>query len=258
MVVAPREGLHQAHDLPGLSPADLDQCLPVGVVALSLHPPLLSAQLLGSATSWFGHELLKVRDPVVYVVVAVLVFVEVGIVVGFVVPGEVATIIGGVLASEHRANLLLMIVVVCAAATAGNLSGYELGRRAGPWLLSHRPLKGHPGVTRAEGLVATRGGPAVVIGRWIVVVRSVLPGVVGMSGMRRPTYAALSALGGVAWGTMWVLVGFAVGRSYTKALDAAGKWSLALLGAVAFAVVVLVVWHKVRGRSSGDRSSTPA
>jgi membrane protein DedA with SNARE-associated domain len=204
--------------------------------------------MLGSATSWIQNELFKIHGPLVYVVVAALVFAEVGIVIGFFLPGEIATIIGGVIASEHRANLVLMIVVVVAAAAAGNLSGYELGRIAGPWLVSHRPLRGHAGVAHAERLIARRGGPAVVIGRWIAVVRSVLPGLAGMSDMSRPTFITLSAVGAVGWGTMWVLVGFAVGRTYVKVLNAAGTWSLVALGLLAVAIVAFLVWRKLLER----------
>jgi membrane-associated protein len=204
--------------------------------------------VFGSATSWLQHELLDLHGPLVYVAIGGLVFIEVGIVIGFFVPGEIATIIGGVVASDHRANLVVMIIVVCGAATIGNISGYELGRVAGPWLLSHRPLQGHPSVARAQRLVARRGGPAVVIGRWIVVVRALLPGVAGMSAMNRRTFALMSAAGGFAWGTMWVLIGFSVGVSYTEASNVAGEWSLVGLGLVVAAFLAFVVRRKVRER----------
>src|SRR5580658_485800 len=147
--------------------------------------------MVASVTSW----LLRLHGPVVYVVVGLLVLFEVAIVIGFFVPGEIATITGGVIASQHHANVVLVIVVVVAAATVGNVVGYDVGRVVGPWLFSHRPLAGHPGVVRAQKLVARRGGPAVVLGRFVVVVRAVLPGLVGMSGMDRRHFAVFSAAG---------------------------------------------------------------
>src|SRR5580704_8496429 len=130
--------------------------------------------MVASIKSW----LLHLHGPLVYVVVGLLVFFEVAIVVGFFVPGEIATIIGGVIASQHDANVVLMIVVVVAAATVGNVVGYDVGRLIGPWLFSRRPLTGHAGVERAQALVARRGAPAVIAGRFVVVVRAVLPGLV--------------------------------------------------------------------------------
>ncbi|MGH9017912.1 MAG: DedA family protein, partial [Acidimicrobiales bacterium] len=168
--------------------------------------------MAASVTSW----LLHLHGPVVYVAVGLLVFFEVAIVIGFFVPGEIATIIGGVIASQHHANVELMIVVVVVAATLGNIVGYDIGRLLGPWLFSHRPLAGHVGVERAQTLIARRAAPAVVVGRFVVGARAVLPGRVGMSGMSRRLFAVCSAIGAVAWGALWVLVGFAVGLSYSK------------------------------------------
>jgi membrane-associated protein len=196
-----------------------------------------------SVTSW----LLRLHGPVVYVVVGLLVLIEVAIVIGFFVPGEIASIIGGVIASQHHANVVLMVVVVVAAATVGNVIGYDVGRMIGPWLFSHRPLAGRAGVDRAQQLLARRAGPAVVLGRFVVVVRAVLPGLIGMSGMPRRLFAVLSLVGALVWGTLWVLVGFALGLSYTKVTKTFGRVSVlvvvALLGAW-----VLAWWWRRHGR----------
>src|SRR5580658_1478018 len=125
--------------------------------------------MLASVTSW----LLRLHGPVVYLVVGLLVFFEVAIVIGFFVPGEIASIIGGVIASQHHANVVIVLVVVVVAATIGNVVGYDIGRLIGPWLFSHRPLAGHAGVARAQNLIARRAGPAVVAGRFVVGVRAV-------------------------------------------------------------------------------------
>jgi membrane-associated protein len=185
--------------------------------------------VVASIKSW----LLQLHGPIVYVVVGLLVFFEVAIVIGFFVPGEIASIIGGVIASQHHANVVIVLVVVVVAATIGNIVGYDIGRILGPWLLSHRPLAGRVGVARAQDLIARRAGPAVVAGRFVVGVRAVLPGLVGMSGMTRKLFAVFSAVGAVLWGSLWVLVGFALGLSYTKVTNTFAR--------VTFVVVVAVV-----------------
>ncbi|HUC36517.1 MAG TPA: DedA family protein [Acidimicrobiales bacterium] len=235
--------------MPRLPEENLDQRLSLGVGALSLpagRGALAPLPVLASATSWVQHEIVKLHSPWVYVVVGALVLVEVGILIGFFIPGEIATIVGGVVASQHQANLVLMIVVVVVAATLGNISGYEIGRIVGPWLTTHRPLKGNPGIDRTERFLARRGAPAVIIGRWVAVVRAFLPGIIGMSGMDRRKFALLSAVGGVGWGTMWVLIGFALGKSYTKAVNASGMWSLVVLGVVVAAILGFAVWRSIR------------
>jgi membrane-associated protein len=202
--------------------------------------------MIASVKSW----LLHLHGPVVYLVVGLLVFFEVAVVIGFFVPGEIATIIGGVIASQHHANVVLMIVVVVAAATVGNVVGYDVGRLLGPWLFAHRPLAGHAGVERAQKLIARRGAPAVVAGRFVVVVRAVLPGLVGMSGMTRRYFAVLSAAGAIVWGTLWVLVGFALGLSYTKVTNTFGPVSIVVVA------VLVVAWLAVEGRRRHRRRAS--
>jgi membrane-associated protein len=202
--------------------------------------------MVASITSW----LLRLHGPVVYVVVGLLVFFEVAIVIGFFVPGEIASIIGGVIASQHHANVVLMIVVVVTAATLGNVVGYDVGRMVGPWLFSHRPLAGKAGVDRAQKLLARRAAPAVLVGRFVVVVRAVLPGLVGMSGMPRRRFAAFSAAGAVVWGTLWVLVGFGLGLEYTKVTRAFG-WGTAVVVAVLVVAWVIVDRRRRQGRRRG-------
>jgi membrane protein DedA with SNARE-associated domain len=204
--------------------------------------------VVASVESW----LLHLHGPVVYVVVGLFVFFEVAIVIGFFIPGEIATITGGVIASQHHANVVLVIVVVVAAATVGNVVGYDVGRVVGPWLFSHRPLAGHTGVVRAQKLVARRGGPAVVLGRFVVVVRAVLPGLVGMSGMDRRHFAVFSAAGAIVWGTLWVLVGFALGLSYTDVTNTFGKASLVVVAVLVVAGAVI----ELRRRRHGRRGAT--
>jgi membrane-associated protein len=205
--------------------------------------------VVASVESW----LLHLHGPIVYVVVGLLVFFEVAIVIGFCIPGEIATIIGGVIASQHHANVVLMIVIVVAAATLGNMVGYDVGRMLGPWLFSHLPLAGHAGVGRAQTLVARRGGPAVVVGRFVVVVRALLPGLVGMSGMSRRQFAVFSATGAILWGVLWVLVGFALGLSYTKVTHTIGRLTFVVVAllVIAWVVVALRRGHHRRPGAAG-------
>lgn len=200
--------------------------------------------MLHSIETW----LLHLHGAIVYVMVGLLVFAELAIVIGFFIPGEIASVVGGVVASQHHANIAVMAVVVVGAATAGNIVGYEVGRLLGPWLFSHRPLAGRAGVSRAEELIARRGGPAVVLGRFVAVVRAVIPALVGTSRMPRRLYATLSAVGAVLWGTLWVLIGFALGLSYGAVTKTYGWVSGAVAGAVVVAWVAVRVYRHRRLR----------
>jgi membrane-associated protein len=201
---------------------------------------LAAAKTPGGIQGW----LLRLHGPVVYAAVGGLLFLEVGIVVGFFVPGEIATILGGVIASQHDANLVVMIVVVAVCASLGNLSGYFVGKTIGPWILERRFLKDNAGLIRTKQLLARHGGPAVFVGRWVVFVRAVLPGMAGISGMEFSKFVIFSIAGGIVWGTMWVLIGYAAGDSYTSIEKAVGNWSLVILGVVVVALAVFIFFRK--------------
>jgi membrane-associated protein len=203
--------------------------------------------VIAGIQSW----LLDLHGPVVYLAVALLVFLESAIIIGFFIPGEIATIIGGVIASQHHANVVVMVVTVIVAASIGNVAGYELGAVLGPWLTNRRPLRGNAGLVHTERLIARRGAPAVFIGRWIAVVRAVIPGVAGMSRMQRPSFVFFATSSAVMWGITWVSVGYAAGLSYAKVASTAGRWAFVVLAVVLVGVVIVVVWRRRRPSSDG-------
>lgn len=188
------------------------------------------------------------HGPLAYVICGLLVFGEAAVLLGFVIPGETAALIGGVLASLHHVDLVLMLVVIVVGAIVGDSVGYEVGKLLGPWLLEHRPLRGRAGVRRGQDLLARRGGPAVFLGRWLALARALVPGLAGMSGMRYTTFLAYNAVGGIAWGTTFVLIGYGAGTSYAAVAKTVGVYSLAVLGAVVLAVGVFVVLRHRRAR----------
>jgi membrane protein DedA with SNARE-associated domain len=200
--------------------------------------------LLAGISSWIQHF----HGPVAYIVCGALVFGEAAVLLGFVIPGETAALIGGYLASIHQVNLELMLVVIIGCAIAGDSTGYEVGKYLGPWLLQRRVLRNNPGVRRGTELIARFGGPAVFLGRWIALARALVPGLTGMSGMRYRTFLTFNALGGIAWGTTFVLIGYAAGRSYAAVARTIGTYSLIIVGFVVAAVAVLVVIRRRRER----------
>lgn len=212
------------------------------------------ASLGSSVSSALGHF----HGPVVYVVVAALVIAESGFVVGFFVPGEISVVVGGVLANEHHVSLAVMLAVANVAAVVAFLIGYGIGNWIGPWLLRHRPLRGHEGVERTRTMITRYGGPAVFLGRFVAVVRALMPALVGMSDVPLRTFVVFDILGGVVWATAYTMIGYAVGKSYQTVLNKLGTWSLVV---VALVVVALVVNHlrlRRRARARRDREERQA
>lgn len=192
-----------------------------------------------------------------YALIGALCFAEAALFVGFVFPGETAVVFGGVLASEHHVSLTWICILVVACAIVGDSVGYEVGRRFGPVLLSHRPLKGHAGVERTRDFLQRRGAYAVFVGRFAAVFRALVPGVAGASKVRYRTFLAANAAGGLVWGMTYTLAGYAVGRSYEKVLTWGGRTSAAIIVAVVLAVVVAFIVHRRRGHAGAPGGAPP-
>ncbi|GAA2781286.1 DedA family protein [Streptomyces rameus] len=153
--------------------------------------------------------------------VLVVTFAESGLlVVGFFLPGDTLLFPAGVLcagSAQQPARMALWEVLLCAAvgAVAGAQLGYLIGRHGGRALLartSSRRVK--DAARRAEGLLARYGhGKALVIGRFVPLLRSVLHPVAGALGVPARAFTLWQAVGGVLWSQTLVLAGYTLGAS---------------------------------------------
>lgn len=195
-------------------------------------------------------RLLSVPAPVAYVVIALLVFGEAAVFLGFVLPGETAVLLGGVLASTGRLSLPLLFVLVVAAAILGDSVGYEVGRRVGPRMLATRPLRRHVrGIDAARRLLRDRGGVAVFLGRFTAFLRAVMPGLAGLSHMPYPRFLVFNAAGALVWGGGVVLLGYAAGQSYDQVGRLLGGTSAVISAVLVLAVIILWRRHRASSRS---------
>jgi membrane-associated protein len=189
---------------------------------------------------------------VAYAVIAALVFGETAVFVGFILPGEIAVVIGGFLASRGHLSLPVLIAIVVIAAVAGPFVGYEIGRRMGDRLFGARPLRRvQRGVDKARTVLRQRGGAAVLAGRFVAVVRALMPAAAGAAQVRYRTFTVYNVLGGLVWGIGYCLVGYLAGSAYAVV---AGRIGTGLAAVIAAIVLILVVgWAYRRHRAAGGR-----
>ncbi len=188
---------------------------------------------MGAITTSLGH----MSGLLAYAVVAALVFGETALFFGFVLPGEIAVVLGGVLASRGRVSLLLMMLVVVLAAIIGPLVGYEIGRRMGGRVVGSRPLRRVSAtVDKAGAALNARGAAAVLVGRFTAVLRALMPALAGTSRMPYRTFITYNAIGGFVWGTGYCLLGYLAGSAYAVIAREVGTGF-----AIAIAALVLAV-----------------
>ncbi|MFD2765378.1 DedA family protein [Micromonospora eburnea] len=175
---------------------------------------------------------------------------------GLVVPGEVAVLVGGVLAHEGRLPLWAVMVAAIFGAALGDQVGYLVGRRYGHRLLDRAPrrLVRPEEVRRGLALIRRRGALAVVLGRWVAALRALVPGLAGMSGMHRRAFTVANVTGGALWAATVTMLGYVFGASY-RLLERRLGWG----GEVLLALVVLLVLVRLvrarRARKASDRRS---
>jgi membrane protein DedA with SNARE-associated domain len=188
-----------------------------------------------------------------YAAVFLLPFLEASLFVGFVFPGETALVLGGVLASQGKLSLPLVIVFAILGAILGDSVGYAVGRRFGPALQRSRlgQIVGQPRWTATEQFLRRRGGPAVLLGRFTALLRALVPSAAGMSHLPYKTFFIWNAVGGVVWATTFVLVGYIAGESYQQVERYLGRGALVLTVLVIAALVVLHFVRKRRASATG-------
>ncbi|MCX6499872.1 MAG: DedA family protein [Arthrobacter sp.] len=193
--------------------------------------------------------ILNISPVLAFTIVGCLVFAEDAVFIGFVVPGETAAVLGGVVSSRGEVPLWGMVTVVVLAAVAGDTVGYEIGKHLGPRLLDARIMKRHrPALAKAQDFLRRRGGSAVFLGRFVAFFRAVMPALAGTSRMHYPRFLAFNAAGGLTWGVGFVLLGYFAGNSYDAVAKVAGRDITAT--ALVIGLLAVIIWRIRHARAA--------
>lgn len=149
-----------------------------------------------------------------------VVFAESGLLVGFFLPGDSLLFTAGAISAgvlegslDLRLNIWSVVVGVFVAAVVGDQVGYLFGRRVGPALFG-RPdarLFRQEHVRAAHHFFERHGPKAIVLARFVPVVRTFTPIVAGIGEMRYRTFLAFNVVGGLIWGVGVTMLGYGFG-----------------------------------------------
>ncbi|MFI5617124.1 DedA family protein [Streptomyces sp. NPDC051567] len=187
------------------------------------------AATLAAALSGASHLAVNVLDPRSLLAafgvlgIAVVLFAETGLLVGFFLPGDSLLFTAGLLCAGSAADgALLSLPLVLTAAAAGALAGaqcgYLIGRRAGGALLRRsRSRRLHRGTARARELLERYGhAKAIVLARFVPVVRTVLNPLAGTLDVPVRVFTLWQVVGGLVWTVGLVLAGYGLGSSVPR------------------------------------------
>ena len=209
------------------------------MTVLALGPEWLQPDTI---ISWLG--------PWALVGLVAIVFAECGLLLGFFLPGDSLLFTAGLFVANGAigAPLWLVCLVLVAAAVLGNACGYWIGRAAGPAIFDKpRSRLFNPAhVLKTQEFFDKYGNRAIVLGRFVPVVRTFITVMAGVGRMEPKRYLTYSLIGGVAWAAGVTLLGFWLGQfAFVRA-----NIELILILIVAVSVLPIAV-ELVRARRTG-------
>jgi membrane-associated protein len=150
----------------------------------------------------------------IYAVMAVIIFAETGLLLGFVLPGDSLLFTLGVVAGSGKMNIYLLLSILLVAAIVGDTSGYFLGRRTGPKIFSRPDSRffKQEYIKRTQNFFEKYGGKTVVFGRFIPIVRSFTPFMAGVGNMPYSVFIGYSVFGCIIWVFLLTLLGYFLGN----------------------------------------------
>ncbi len=188
--------------------------------------------------------------------IALIVFAESGMFVGFFFPGDTLLLTAGIFAAQGKLSIVTVIIVIALAAILGDNIGYHIGKRYGRRLF-RKPdglVFRQAYVQRAEKFYERFGSRTMLIAHFVPVVRTFAPPVAGVAHMNYRQFVIYDAIGDIVWATCVTLIGYWFG---TKIPDID---HYILLAVVSVMVLTLgpTIYHVIKAILEKRRGSTPS
>jgi membrane-associated protein len=196
------------------------------------------ASILAAAGAW------------AYLLLLVLSAAESSAFLGLAVPGETFVLAAGALAARGLLQVPWLVVVVTVGAVLGDTVGYSLGRRFGGCRDSgfFARVWSCKRMERANRILKRWGGPAVVLGRFVGLVRPVVPFAAGAVRLPYRSFLTLNVIGAIAWATATLATGYYGSEVLQAVFQSVGPAAGWLAAVVTVIVLGLFSWRRLRGR----------
>ncbi len=197
-------------------------------------------------------------------VVCFIVFAETGLLIGFLLPGDTLLVIAGILSHAQpyapRRRVRHLGVVGRAAhrplGFVGGEVGYYIGHKAGPSIFERKEsgLFSIKNVERTNAFFERFGALAVILARFVPIVRTFAPIAAGVGHMNKGKYTLYNLIGAVLWGFGLTMFGYVIGFIPPIA-DFVTEYIDLILIAVVLGTAVITVWHYLRERSKAKKAA---
>ena len=158
----------------------------------------------------FDAQLSSLAPFIFYIVVAGIVFIETGLLIGFFLPGDSILFSAGLVAAAHgNINIVILITAIFLAAFFGDQVGFVIGRVVGrPYLDKQESPRMKRMIAKSEVFYEKYGWWAVVIARYFPWIRTFVPPIAGAAKMNYYKFLSANALGAFLWGVGITLAGY--------------------------------------------------
>lgn len=204
---------------------------------------------------------LAAAGPIGLLIVCAVIFAETGLLIGFVFPGDTLLLITGI-SAERGLGISIWIAApaIALAAFLGGELGYLVGRKSGPRVFERREsgLFSRAQVERTYRFFDRYGALAVILARFVPIVRTIAPIAAGVGRMQYRRYSLFNAIGAVSWGFGITFVGYLIGfippiRDFVQ-----HNIEFILSGAVVVTLIptLIHVWrnHRAAKRAAAEQS----
>ncbi len=179
---------------------------------IELVKELMNAEKLAALVTLYGGLYL----------VALIIFAETGLFVGFFLPGDSLLFVTGLMIANslnptdsNLVNLVFWISLISFAGIVGNSVGYWFGKKTGPYMFERKDtmLFKRKHLIQAKEFYEKRGGGAIILARFLPIVRTFAPIVAGVVKMDRKKFFFYNVVGSIAWVGSMTLAGYFLGEN---------------------------------------------
>lgn len=185
------------------------------------------------------------------IAIALIIFLESGLMVGFLFPGDTLLLSAGVFAAQGQFPVEIAIAVIAVAAILGDNTGYTLGRVMGKRLFRKKDgiVFRQEYVERAEKFYEKYGAKTMLITHFVPIVRSFAPLVAGVGKMSRVKFFVYDLVGVLIWSVLVTLLGYWFGSKIPN-ID---HYIMPVVGLAVLASFGPVVWHVLGDKTARER-----